>query len=91
MRKVYYFPGPAVVQPFTISTHDGAEALHLGERWNEAKGKHVLTVWAEVETEEQHADMELLVAATGQEIPNGYAYICTHQESGGLVWHLYQK
>lgn len=85
MRTVYKYPVPEGQAPFQFEHEvpDSPQLVHFGP---DPKG--VLCVWAEVDTDNAPTKYKLMIAGTGQEIPDNAIWLRSCVE-GDFVWHLY--
>lgn len=82
--KVFKYPLP-IVDRQQLHLPRGAEIVHVGEQYGQVQ------LWALVDPAAPPEPVELCIAGTGRDWPDGYRYIGTVQPSYGLVWHVGEK
>lgn len=85
MKTIHKYPLASCtgMGKYTITIHKKSRLLCVGEQ------KGVITLWAEVDTDEILVTRKLTILGTGWELPENLIYLGT-VFVGPFVWHVYE-
>jgi hypothetical protein len=84
MRTVFKYPLQLISGAQTIKMPYEADVVFVDMQ------NGILTIWAEVDTEEEVIDRGFEVFGTGHSIPDGRTFVGTAHSPDGYLWHVYE-
>lgn len=85
----YTFTGLTCDQTFDIPV--GGKVIHAGQ---DPQCSSAVSIWVEVETENEPVQRDFLLMGTGHSLPGNYEISCRYVGSAHcdpFIWHVYEK